>query len=109
MLNLHRDKKSQGVNRGEMGRSLVTTGRMVMMRSIGYKYVIRWYILVVFNLGILVHANANIGVSVEPVSPCRVVVLKGIRWDEITPSSERSLFFATSSFRLVGSVMQYSH
>ena len=26
-------------NRGEMGRSLVTTGRMVMMRSIGYKYV----------------------------------------------------------------------
>ena len=24
-------------NRGEMGRSLVTTGRMVMMRSIGYK------------------------------------------------------------------------
>ena len=37
MLNLHRDKKSYGVNRGEMGRSLVTTGRMVMMRSIGYK------------------------------------------------------------------------
>ena len=24
-------------NRGEMGRSFVTTGRMVMMRSIGYK------------------------------------------------------------------------
>ena len=37
MLNLHRDKKSQDVNLGEMGRSLVTTGRMVMMRSIGYK------------------------------------------------------------------------
>ena len=34
MLNLHRDKKSEGVNRGEMRRSLVTTGRMVMMRSI---------------------------------------------------------------------------
>ena len=29
--------KSYGENRGEMGRSLVTTGRMVMMRSIGYK------------------------------------------------------------------------
>ena len=25
------------MNRGEMGRSFVTTGRMVMMRSIGYK------------------------------------------------------------------------
>ena len=37
MLNLHRDKKLQGVNRGEMERSLVTTGRMVTMRSIGYK------------------------------------------------------------------------
>ena len=37
VLNLHRDKKLQGVNRGEMGRSFVTTGRMVMMRSIGYK------------------------------------------------------------------------
>ena len=38
VLNLHRDKKI--VRRepgGEMGRSLVTTGRMVMMRSIGYK------------------------------------------------------------------------
>ena len=33
------DKKSQGVNREEMGRSLVTTGRMmvIMMRSIGFK------------------------------------------------------------------------
>ena len=28
VLNLHRDKNSEGVNRGEMGRSLVTTGRM---------------------------------------------------------------------------------
>ena len=28
MLNLHRDKKSSGENRVEMGRSLVTTGRM---------------------------------------------------------------------------------
>ena len=37
MLNLDRDKKLQGVNRGEMGRSFVTTGRMVMMRPIGYK------------------------------------------------------------------------
>ena len=37
MLNLHRDKKLEGVNRGEMGRSFLTTGRMVMMRSIGYK------------------------------------------------------------------------
>ena len=37
MLNLHRDKKLQGVNRGDMGRSFVTTGRMVIMRSIGYK------------------------------------------------------------------------
>ena len=36
MLNLHRDKKMEGVNGGEMGRYLVTSGRMVMMRSIGY-------------------------------------------------------------------------
>ena len=26
MLDLHRDKNSQGENRGEMGRSFVTTG-----------------------------------------------------------------------------------
>ena len=39
MLNLHRDRKSQGVNGGEMGRSLMTTSRMVTMRSIGYKNV----------------------------------------------------------------------
>ena len=38
MLNLHRDKKLEGVNRGEMGKSFVTTGRMVTMRSIGYKW-----------------------------------------------------------------------
>ena len=36
MLNLHRDKKSQGVNRGEMRRYLMTTGRMVTLRPIGY-------------------------------------------------------------------------
>ena len=37
MLNyLHHDKKLKGVNRGEMGRSLATTGRMVITRSIGY-------------------------------------------------------------------------
>ena len=34
VLNLHRDKKLKGVNQGEMGRSFVTTGRVVMMRSI---------------------------------------------------------------------------
>ena len=33
---MRRDKKLQGVNRGEMRRSFVTTGRMAMMRSIGY-------------------------------------------------------------------------
>ena len=33
---MRRDKKSEGVDRGEMGRSLVTTGRMVTLRSIGY-------------------------------------------------------------------------
>ena len=34
MLNLHRDKK---IVRREPGRDVVTTGRMVMMKSIGYK------------------------------------------------------------------------
>ena len=33
MLNLHRDKKSLAVNRGEMGRSLVTPGRMAPLRG----------------------------------------------------------------------------
>ena len=38
MLNLHRDKNSKGVNRGENGRSLVTTGRIYMQREASYRY-----------------------------------------------------------------------
>ena len=35
---MQRDKKFQGVNRGEMGKSFVDTCRMLMTKSIGYKW-----------------------------------------------------------------------
>ena len=37
MLNLHRDIKTYGENPGEMGKSLVTTGRIIMakLQSVG--------------------------------------------------------------------------
>ena len=37
MLKLHRDKDPLGVNRGELGRSSVTTGRVATLRPIGLK------------------------------------------------------------------------
>ena len=37
MLDVHCDNDSQGVNWGEMGRSLVSTGRIATLTPIGYK------------------------------------------------------------------------
>ena len=51
MLNLHSDKNAEGVNRAEMGRSLVTTGRMATLGPSAISEMI-FFFLVMYALGV---------------------------------------------------------
>ena len=65
VLNLHRERKIVGENRGEMGISLVTTGRMATLQ---------WVVLIAEVHRLQVRYKQNLYGDYVPVQYCALVV-----------------------------------